>query len=148
MISKLKSKQIFKIDHVHVQDARANRLKLKYIEIFNSDPIDDYKIYLRSAIIDNYDKPMKGYVYFIGNKENGYVKIGYSLNPVKRRNMLQTSCPFPLEIIYLLNGDVPMERRIQKVFKQYKTDSKNEWFNITGDLERCLFKDRTEFYNL
>jgi len=41
-----------------------------------------------------------GYIYAIGNREYGWVKIGMTVDISKRLSHLQTGCPFKLELLY------------------------------------------------
>lgn len=80
------------------------------------------------------EKPkLPGWIYYIGNLKHGYVKIGYSKNPIKRIGSIQTGCPFKLEIIYTERGSFEIEKAYQDGFKEYCTYG--EWFKIEGDLQ-------------
>lgn len=78
-----------------------------------------------------------GYVYFIGNKEEGYVKIGMTgpdNGADSRISSLQTGCPFELELIAHIRCDGIdariVERDFHCLFSHCKT--KGEWFRYTN----------------
>jgi hypothetical protein len=78
------------------------------------------------------DKPK--FVYFIrpiGMK--GPVKIGNSMSPTGRRDTLATWCPFPLELVAQMPGDMDLERRLHA--KHHASSIGREWFNWTPELQ-------------
>ncbi|MGZ7068048.1 MAG: GIY-YIG nuclease family protein [Methanobacterium sp.] len=79
----------------------------------------------------NLYKP-EGYVYFIGSKENNVVKIGYSLNPKKRLQQLQTSIPYKLKLYGVIPGIIDKEIELQKLFAKYNIN--NEWFEFNDEI--------------
>ena len=82
-------------------------------------------------------------VYIIGNRKEGYYKIGVSNNPEKRLNSVQTGCPFRIELInvYEETKQWPayrLEHELHIAFRAYNTYG--EWFKFT-DSEYELLKD-------
>ncbi len=63
---------------------------------------------------------------------DGPIKIGCSQYPGKRLSSLETWCPFPLEIVAQIEGDVYIERRFHRKFLD--THLRSEWFEATDDL--------------
>ena len=71
-------------------------------------------------------------IYFIQGKESGNIKIGYSIQPDKRINNLQTAHYEKLEVIGLLHGSMEDESNIHKMFKEYHL--RGEWYSPGGKL--------------
>lgn len=63
---------------------------------------------------------------------NGPIKIGCSFAPGNRREQLQQWCPFPLEIVAEIDGDINLERRFHAHFESFHKG--HEWFEATADL--------------
>lgn len=80
---------------------------------------------------------LEGYVYFIGNREHDFVKIGYTAgHPQRRLNALQTGCPFKLEILLVIDGDPPWEREFHRVCAESRLSG--EWFKLSGKAEEVM----------
>ena len=58
-------------------------------------------------------------VYFIINKENNLVKIGYSKNPQKRLKALIYEHKKPLEIYNVIEGNMSIEKYFHNKHKDY-----------------------------
>ncbi len=69
-----------------------------------------------------------GLVYFIGNRESGPVKIGFTSNadPKPRLRQLQTSSPLDLEVIGAVKAYASIERNIQSFLTPHRI--RGEWF--------------------
>ena len=67
-------------------------------------------------------------IYFIQAGDNGPVKIGYSINPEKRLQALQTSHPQKLRMITVIDGDRDLEKELHEYFSDESVSG--EWFNI------------------
>lgn len=76
-------------------------------------------------------------IYFILNRENSHIKIGYSNNPMKRLKALQTGNSFELEILTIIDGDISMEKMLHKKFNNFKI--KNEWFTYSEEIKEFIF---------
>lgn len=76
-------------------------------------------------------------IYFILNEENQHIKIGYSVNPLKRIKALQTGNSYNLEILTVIEGDISMEKLLHKKFKNYKI--KNEWFQFSEEIKEFIY---------
>jgi len=68
----------------------------------------------------------KGYVYFIQGLCGGAIKIGFSVDPVKRLRALQTGYPDTLTILFMVPGNESTERQVHKEFEASRL--KGEWF--------------------
>jgi len=80
-------------------------------------------------------------IYFITDGQ--YIKIGKSKNPIKRLKNLQTSNAKTLRFIYIFNVKDSYEKRLHKLFKNYQTNSCNEWF----DLSNTCIKTKLNYIN-
>ena len=67
-------------------------------------------------------------VYFIS--DGTYTKIGKSKTPLNRIKDLQTSNANKLFFTYLFDVKDKYEQTLHKLFKDYKTNSNNEWFDL------------------
>src|SRR5690554_1119401 len=89
-------------------------------------------------------------IYFI--TDGIYTKIGKSKDPYKRLKNLQTSNAKNLRFIYIFDIDDIYERKIHKLFKKYKTNTNNEWFDLRticvktqlNILSKDKFKDKAQ----
>jgi len=81
-------------------------------------------------------KFIKKGIYFI--KCGKYVKIGYSNNIQRRLYNLKTANPYELTLIFTIKGNREKESRIHKLFKQYGTYHKGEWFKYDEFMEIML----------
>lgn len=70
----------------------------------------------------------QGFVYVIceGKNSNGPVKIGWSLDPMKRLGILQTGNPYQLELAHVLPGDRLLESAIHAALRDERMVG--EWF--------------------
>lgn len=66
-------------------------------------------------------------IYVIGNENLPFVKIGKTNNILKRLSTLQTSLPYRLDLIYLLDDKHrTLEKRLHNVYSEYRV--RGEWF--------------------
>lgn len=71
-------------------------------------------------------------IYFI--KAGQYTKIGYTNGELSTRiASIQTGCPFKLELLFTIDGDVDKERMLHRQFSLYR--GVGEWFDIPFDLD-------------
>lgn len=75
-------------------------------------------------------------VYFIAAGK--FVKIGWALDPVKRRSELQTGCPEPMRILATVPGTITDERAFHKRFEAFRHRLGGEWFRLEGALENYI----------
>ncbi|WWT39894.1 hypothetical protein [Microcystis phage Mwe-JY08] len=65
----------------------------------------------------------------------GHVKIGISGSPLKRLRTLQTGCPLPLRIVFLMGVPdrlaIKIERAAHKALADYRLNG--EWFKVTTE---------------
>jgi hypothetical protein len=71
-------------------------------------------------------------IYFIRGKESGNIKIGFSINPEKRKANLQTAHYEELEFIGIMNGSLEDEARIKKMFSDFNI--RGEWYRPAKDV--------------
>ena len=67
-------------------------------------------------------------IYFI--TDGVYTKIGKSKTPLKRIQGLQTSNPTTLKFQYVFDVKDIYEKKLHDIFKDFKTTSNNEWFDL------------------
>ena len=76
--------------------------------------------------------PEPCFVYFIGERDGGYLKIGTAKDPVGRLRELQTGNPRSLSIEYVLLGDRELESLLHSLWQEYGVLSMRsrdtEWF--------------------
>jgi hypothetical protein len=92
-------------------------------------------------------------VYFFPerDKENPAIKIGYSVNPIKRLKQLQTGHPTKIgcEGWWLLgteNQAVITERILHEMFKKERIRKNGEWFNYTQNIRDYLSEHSSHPY--
>jgi hypothetical protein len=71
-------------------------------------------------------KKPTGYVYFVQGCCGGAIKIGFSKNPEKRLQGLQTGYPDTLRILLLVPGKEKTEQYFHRKFELYRLNG--EWF--------------------
>lgn len=59
-----------------------------------------------------------------------FTKIGKSKNPLSRIKNLQTSNAKTLKFVHIFDVPDSVEKRLHTLFKKYKTNANNEWFQI------------------
>jgi len=80
-------------------------------------------------------------IYFItgrANKQDKYVKIGYSKNPEVRLKQLQTGCPIKLKLQYIMSGSFETEKALHIYYEKYRVPHSKEWFYFRGELKENL----------
>lgn len=76
-------------------------------------------------------------VYFVS--DGTYTKIGKSKTPLTRIKDLQTSNANKLFFTHLFDVKDKYEQTLHKLFKEYKTESNNEWFDLRDvDISKIL----------
>lgn len=73
----------------------------------------------------------QGFVYVIGVVGDYTAKIGYSINPRRRFEHLQTGSPVPLKLLWTHPGDEDLEQALHRWFGDIR--SHGEWFRFTTD---------------
>lgn len=66
-------------------------------------------------------------IYLILCEQTETCKIGFSNNPEKRIKELQTSNPYQLSLISVIEGDINLEKQLHSRFRKFKI--KGEWFS-------------------
>lgn len=74
-------------------------------------------------------------IYFI--KGGKFTKIGYTGSDVEGRiASLQTGCPYNIELLGVIDGDVELERSLHKQLEKYRV--RGEWFDLPDSVEVSL----------
>lgn len=71
-------------------------------------------------------------VYAIGSPDHRFAKIGTTSNLAGRLAALQTSSPFPLQVLWHCEGDHELERTLHGHLSRFRV--RGEWFDF-GDAE-------------
>ena len=73
-------------------------------------------------------------VYFI--KAENRLKIGYAEDPSKRIPSIQTSSPFQLEVLLIIDGDYSVESDLHKRFQDFRVSG--EWFEFNDEIKSFI----------
>jgi len=76
------------------------------------------------------------WIYFVGNRDLGIVKIGYTTKLKRRMASLRTGSPVPIKLFAVIFADASLETRLHEHFKSSRKHG--EWFTISADLEHCI----------
>lgn len=76
-------------------------------------------------------------IYFL--KANNKVKIGYADDPSKRIPSIQTSSPYELEVLLIIEGNFDKESELHKRFQKHRTSG--EWFDLEGPIQAFIKKN-------
>jgi hypothetical protein len=77
-----------------------------------------------------------GYIYFAQMENTGPIKIGISNDPNKRMATLNTSSPYPINLIYFTPGCEEDEKSIHWQFRDFLI--RNEWFHPDKKIFRMI----------
>ena len=81
-------------------------------------------------------------IYFL--KANDRIKIGYANDPSTRIPSIQTSAPFELEVILIIDGTYHKERELHEKFREFRKSG--EWFDFSEPIKEFVssmtFEDR------
>jgi predicted GIY-YIG superfamily endonuclease len=85
------------------------------------------------------------YIYLLKSEENGYYKIGKSVNPDKRVKTLQTGNPEKISLISKVEISNKFCYRVESALhSQYSYVKKNgEWFNLSLE-DELLFESNAK----
>ena len=73
-------------------------------------------------------------IYFV--KANDRIKIGYAEDPSDRIASLQTSSPFPLEVMLIIDGNYDKENELHKKFRSRRVSG--EWFQYVEEIKEYI----------
>lgn len=71
-------------------------------------------------------------IYFIQESGNGFIKIGFSQNPLQRLRQLSKNQPYEYSLLGVLPGHFEQERALHKRFSDFSI--KGEWFSPDKNL--------------
>jgi transcriptional regulator of acetoin/glycerol metabolism len=72
-------------------------------------------------------------IYFIQAGNDGPIKIGWTTNGIKERLAnLQTSSPYPLKLLGVMEGELKDELQLHRMFSEYLVTG--EWYSSNKDL--------------
>jgi hypothetical protein len=75
---------------------------------------------------------LDGYIYFIQGESGGAIKIGHSMDPVKRLRDLQTSYPDNLILLLMVAGSETDEKALHEQLAASRL--KGEWFSPSDEV--------------
>lgn len=82
---------------------------------------------------------MRGYIYFVEAVGSNRIKIGFTRgDPRERAKLLQTGCPFPLELILASRGTMWSESKIHHHFTHLRVAPNVEWFHDAPELREFI----------
>lgn len=74
----------------------------------------------------------KGWIYFVKARQDGPIKIGWTVDPQKRLAQLQTGSHVRLFILGTIEGSSAGESTLQKRWAQYRI--RGEWFEPVPEI--------------
>lgn len=77
-------------------------------------------------------------IYFIGNKQYDWVKIGVCINLKSRLSGIQIGCPVPLIIFHTEEGGQSVEKKLHEYFRL--SHIRGEWFRLSGPIQDYIDK--------
>ncbi len=78
------------------------------------------------------------YVYFILDRTNEAVKIGFSCAPEMRLTEIQGLCAAKLELLGIMVGSRPLEKTLHRRFAHLRVRPRCEWFKVEGELAEFM----------
>jgi hypothetical protein len=78
-------------------------------------------------------------IYFLKTIDNDLVKIGYTkFKDLDRISQIESSCPFPCELVLFIEGTISTERHYHKIFKKHIISGKKEWFIYSDEIKKFV----------
>lgn len=107
-------------------------LKMVRRKLVYREPGGRYRLWEPPSSRTNEDK-RRGYVYFIRPMGMEFIKIGFSVNDVRKRiAALSTAWPLPLLLLLVLDGGMAFEQEMHRRFSHLRI--RGEWFTAADDL--------------
>ena len=73
-------------------------------------------------------------IYFL--KAHDRIKIGYANDPSQRIPSIQTSSPFELEVLLIIDGNYDKEKELHQKFQAYRKSG--EWFEFVEPIKHFI----------
>ena len=73
-------------------------------------------------------------IYFL--KANDRIKIGFANDPSQRIPSIQTSSPFDLEVLLIIEGNYDKERELHQKFQEFRKSG--EWFDFSEPIKHFI----------
>lgn len=80
--------------------------------------------------------PDWSWIYFVGSREHGIVKIGQTGKLRQRMLQLKNGSPVPVQLLAVVLGKPSLEGFLHDYFK--KSRKHGEWFELSEDLIQCI----------
>jgi hypothetical protein len=92
---------------------------------------------VKAALADEVHRG-SGSVYFIGNLESRWVKIGYvhEKEPTSRKRNIQVASPFPIEVLGWVNRGQSFEKHLHNIFSMFHI--RGEWFFLAAPIQSAI----------
>ena len=81
-----------------------------------------------------YGKTVDGKTYIV--RAGGFIKIGWSANPVKRLTQIQSMCPLKCILVKTIDSDI--EEILHNKFSHLRADGGTEWYHLTDEIKEDL----------
>lgn len=108
----------------HLQDARRH-----FLDQLCLNPLDHLKR----------DIPLRfgwSWLYFVGCRDSGMVKIGITKKLKARMSALRNNSPVPVKLFHTICVYPDVERDMHERFSESRQHG--EWFKLTDDINRCI----------
>ena len=125
--------------------------------LFTSDSQQQFDELLKKQLQEEIDQMLakaeanKTYVYFIGNKEHGFIKVGISRKDsfCKRIGSIQTSCPFKIKKYKAIQINerskaLMIEGKLHQYLKDHGNHSNGEWFYNDQKMQQLMSMKKSE----
>lgn len=76
------------------------------------------------------------WIYFVGSREHGMVKIGRTARLKHRMSSLRNSAPVPIKLFAVVFADPSLESCLHKRFEASRMHG--EWFQISDEINQCI----------
>lgn len=80
--------------------------------------------------------PDWNWIYFVGSRKHGIVKIGRTSRLKHRMSALRNGAPVPVKLFAVVFGDPKIEDLLHERFKASRQHG--EWFKLTDDISQCI----------
>lgn len=75
-------------------------------------------------------------VYFAGDLDQGYVKVGFSCKVEWRMAGIQTGCPFKVKLFGVIQAPQRVERALHRYLQPWR--SQGEWFHASPEVKEVV----------
>jgi hypothetical protein len=65
-----------------------------------------------------------------------FIKIGHALTPERRLREMRIGCPYPMEMLHVVDGRIALEKELHRAFRLHRL--RREWFKIEGRVKEWI----------